>query len=145
MQSMVFRSKSVVARHWVSSANSGCGKSTLARCLLRLIDVEAGRLEFLGQDITQLDGDELRRVRRHMQPIFQDPYASLNPRRRIADIVAEPLAVNGIPNGEMTARVQEALDLVGLGGAMGSRFPHQLSGGQRQRVASREPSSCGRH
>jgi peptide/nickel transport system ATP-binding protein len=113
---------------------SGCGKSTLARCLLRLIDVEAGCLEFMGQDITQVEGDELRRIRRHMQPIFQDPYASLNPRRRIAQIVAEPLTVNGIPNSEVTVRVKETLDFVGLGGALGNRFPHQLSGGQRQRV-----------
>ena len=113
---------------------SGCGKSTLARCLLRLIDVEAGQLEFMGQDITQLDGDDLRQARRQMQPIFQDPYASLNPRRRIADIVAEPLAVNGVPDNEISLRVREALDLVGLGAALGGRFPHQLSGGQRQRV-----------
>jgi len=113
---------------------SGCGKSTLARCLLRLIDVEAGRIDFMGQDVTQIAGDELRQIRRHMQPIFQDPYASLNPRRRIAEIVAEPLAVNGFAASEITARVQEALELVGLGGALGSRFPHQLSGGQRQRV-----------
>ena len=113
---------------------SGCGKSTLARCLLRLIDVEGGDIEFMGQDVTHLSGDELRRFRRHMQPIFQDPYASLNPRRRIADIVAEPLAVNGFSSAEITTRVQEALELVGLGGALGNRFPHQLSGGQRQRV-----------
>ena len=113
---------------------SGCGKSTLARCLLRLIDVEAGSIEFMGRDITHLGGDALRRVRRNMQPIFQDPYASLNPRRRIADIVAEPLAANGFAAGEITARVQEALELVGLGRGLANRFPHELSGGQRQRV-----------
>jgi len=113
---------------------SGCGKSTLARCLLRLIDVETGSIAFMGSDITHLGGDALRRIRQHMQPIFQDPFASLNPRLRVADIVAEPLAVNGFRTGEITTRVQEALDLVGLGGALASRFPHQLSGGQRQRV-----------
>jgi peptide/nickel transport system ATP-binding protein len=113
---------------------SGCGKSTLARCLLRLIDVEGGRIEFMGRDITRLASDDLRRIRQHMQPIFQDPYASLNPRRRVFDIVAEPLAVNGFSKSEIATRVREALDLVGLGGALGSRFPHQMSGGQRQRV-----------
>ncbi len=113
---------------------SGCGKSTLARCLLRLIDLDAGRIIFMGRDITALAGNDLRRIRREMQPIFQDPYASLNPRLPIGDIVAEPLLVNGIPAGEIPARVKEALDLVGLGQAMAERFPHQLSGGQRQRV-----------
>ncbi len=112
----------------------GCGKSTLARCLLRLTDLDAGNITFMGRDITSLAGDELRRIRRHMQPIFQDPYASLNPRRRIAEIVAEPLEVNGIAASEIAARVPEALELVGLARSVGERFPHQLSGGQRQRV-----------
>jgi peptide/nickel transport system ATP-binding protein len=114
---------------------SGCGKSTLARCLLRLIDVDAGTIAFLGRDITDLAGEELRRVRRHMQPIFQDPYASLNPRLRVADIVAEPLTVHGFAAADVAARVTEALELVGLGHALRDRLPHQLSGGQRQRVA----------
>ena len=113
---------------------SGCGKSTLARCLLRLIDADSGTLTFMGRDITRLAGDELRRMRRHMQPIFQDPYASLNPRRRIADIVAEPLAVNDFPVGEIQARVTESLDLSASAASLASRFPHELSGGQRQRV-----------
>ena len=113
---------------------SGCGKSTLARCLLRLIDADAGTLTFMGRDITHLAGDELRRMRRHMQPIFQDPYASLNPRLRIADIVAEPLSVNDFPPGEIRSRVAESLELVGLGPSLASRYPHELSGGQRQRV-----------
>ena len=113
---------------------SGCGKSTLARCLLRLIDVDAGSIAFMGRDITNLEGDELRRIRRHMQPIFQDPYASLNPRLRVANIVAEPLTVNGFAASDVAARVAEALDLVGLGRGLGDRFPYQLSGGQRQRV-----------
>jgi peptide/nickel transport system ATP-binding protein len=113
---------------------SGCGKSTLARCLLRLTDLDAGQIVFMGRDITTLAGDELRRVRREMQPIFQDPYASLNPRQRIADIVAEPLAVNDFPAEETASRVKEALDLVGLGHGLADRFPYQLSGGQQQRV-----------
>jgi peptide/nickel transport system ATP-binding protein len=113
---------------------SGCGKSTLARCLLRLTDVEAGDIVFMGNDITSLEGDELRRIRRQMQPIFQDPYASLNPRITVADIVAEPLVVNGFAAAETTTRVNEALQLVGLGRGAAGRFPYQLSGGQRQRV-----------
>jgi peptide/nickel transport system ATP-binding protein len=113
---------------------SGCGKSTLARCLLRLTDADAGTIVFMGRDITSLGGDELRGMRRHMQPIFQDPYASLNPRLRIADIVAEPLAVNDYPASEIRERVADALDLVGLGPTLAARFPHELSGGQRQRV-----------
>jgi len=113
---------------------SGCGKSTLARCLLRLTDIDAGQIVFMGRDITTLEGDELRRARREMQPIFQDPYASLNPRRRIAAIVAEPLVVNGFPAEETASRVKEALELVGLGQSLADRFPHELSGGQRQRV-----------
>ena len=113
---------------------SGCGKSTLARCLLRLIDTDAGTLTFMGRDITRLAGDELRRMRQHMQPIFQDPYASLNPRLRIADIVAEPLAVNHFSPDEIRNRVAESLVLVGLGPSLATRFPHELSGGQRQRV-----------
>jgi peptide/nickel transport system ATP-binding protein len=113
---------------------SGCGKSTLARSLLRLIDPDAGTIVFMGRDITGLAGDELRRMRRHMQPIFQDPYASLNPRFRIADVVAEPLAVHEFPAGEIRARVAEALELVGLGPSLAVRYPHELSGGQRQRV-----------
>jgi peptide/nickel transport system ATP-binding protein len=113
---------------------SGCGKSTLARCLLRLTDVEAGSIVFMGRDVTRLDGDELRRIRRQMQPIFQDPYASLNPRLTVADIVAEPLVVNGVGAVETANRVSEALQLVGLGRGAAGRFPYQLSGGQRQRV-----------
>jgi peptide/nickel transport system ATP-binding protein len=101
---------------------------------LRLTDLDAGRIVFMGRDITSLSGDELRRIRREMQPVFQDPYASLNPRQRIADIVAEPMAVNDFPVEETAARVREALELVCLGQRLADRFPHELSGGQRQRV-----------
>jgi peptide/nickel transport system ATP-binding protein len=113
---------------------SGCGKSTLARCILRLVDVDSGYIEFQGRDVTRLKGEELRRLRRLMQPVFQDPYASLNPSARIEDAVAEPLLAHGVPKQEAMQRVAEVLDLVGLGARHARRFPHQMSGGQRQRV-----------
>jgi peptide/nickel transport system ATP-binding protein len=113
---------------------SGCGKSTLARCILRLTDVDNGAIYFKGRDITRLKGEELRLLRRDMQPIFQDPYASLNPSARVKDAVGEPLLAHGVPKREARQKVDEALELVGLGTRYGERFPHQLSGGQRQRV-----------
>jgi peptide/nickel transport system ATP-binding protein len=113
---------------------SGCGKSTLARCILRLVDVDSGSIVFQGRDVTRLGGEELRRLRRMMQPVFQDPYASLNPSARIEDAVAEPLLAHGVPKQEAKQRVAEVLDLVGLGARNARRFPHQMSGGQRQRV-----------
>ena len=113
---------------------SGCGKSTLARCILRLIDVDAGSITFRDRDITRLRGEELRLLRRHMQPVFQDPYASLNPSARVEDAIAEPLLAHGVPKLEALQRVAEVLELVGLGPRYARRFPHQMSGGQRQRV-----------
>jgi peptide/nickel transport system ATP-binding protein len=114
---------------------SGCGKSTLGRCLVRLYDVTSGRIRFEGEDITELGSRELRPVRRRMQMVFQDPYASLNPRRRIADIIAEPLRVHfSMSAADVTKRVQELLHLVGLSPDHVSRFPHEFSGGQRQRI-----------
>ena len=113
---------------------SGCGKSTLARCLLRLTDVDSGKMAFLGQDFTKLAGAELRHLRQHMQPVFQDPYSSLNPRWTVTKIIAEPLIVHGFSAPEIENRVREALDLVGLGQDVSDRHAHQLSGGQRQRV-----------
>ena len=112
----------------------GCGKSTLARCVLRLTDVDAGHIVFRGQDITRLGGERLRQVRRHMQPVLQDPYGSLNPRARVTEIVGEPLIAHGIERPQRDERVAEALELVGLGSRFGSHLPHQMSGGQRQRV-----------
>jgi oligopeptide transport system ATP-binding protein len=114
---------------------SGCGKSTTARLVLRLIDASAGRIRFEGTDITTLTGAALRRLRRRMQIVFQDPFASLNPRMRVGEILEEPLIVHGI--GDRTARrsrVQELLGLVGLSAYHAERYPHEFSGGQRQRI-----------
>jgi peptide/nickel transport system ATP-binding protein len=116
------------------AGESGCGKSTLAKCVLRLIDVDRGRILFRGQDITRTKGEELRQLRRYIQPVFQDPYDSLNPRARVKDIVAEPLVAHGVGASETARRVSEVLELVGLGGDLAGTLPHQLSGGQRQRA-----------
>jgi len=114
---------------------SGCGKSTLGRAILRLYELTAGRIEFDGQDITRASEREMRHVRRRMQMIFQDPYASLNPRHSVGRIVGEPLRVHGVANGSsVEARVRELLGVVGLPADAGSRYPHEFSGGQRQRI-----------
>jgi peptide/nickel transport system ATP-binding protein len=115
---------------------SGSGKSTTGRAILRRIPVVSGRIYFQGRDITDLDEQALRPLRRHMQLVFQDPYASLNPRLRIVDIVAEPLIVHGLVKNtrEAVDRVAELLGLVGLPPDAGGRYPHAFSGGQRQRI-----------
>jgi peptide/nickel transport system ATP-binding protein len=115
---------------------SGSGKSTTGRAILRRVPMADGRIVFRGADITQTSDEELRPLRRHMQLVFQDPYASLNPRMRIADIVAEPLVVHGLVKSakEAAQKVSELLDRVGLPPDAGSRYPHAFSGGQRQRV-----------
>ena len=115
---------------------SGSGKSTTGRAILRRIVPESGRIYFRGRDITQMDEDGLRPLRRHMQLVFQDPYASLNPRMRVVDIVAEPLIVHGLAKSSREAvdRVAELLRLVGLPPDAGGRYPHAFSGGQRQRI-----------
>jgi oligopeptide/dipeptide ABC transporter ATP-binding protein len=115
---------------------SGSGKSTTGRAILRRVPMVTGRIFFKGKDITGVAGDELRRLRRHMQLVFQDPYASLNPRRRIVDIVAEPLIVHGLARNlrDAAEKVAELLSLVGLPPDAGGRYPHAFSGGQRQRV-----------
>jgi oligopeptide transport system ATP-binding protein len=114
---------------------SGCGKSTLARCIMRLLDPTAGRIVFQGRDITRLSRAEMRPIRREMMMIFQDPYASLNPRKRVGFIVGEPLEVHGMGTGaEIKRRVQELLEIVGLNPEHYNRFPHEFSGGQRQRI-----------
>jgi oligopeptide/dipeptide ABC transporter ATP-binding protein len=113
---------------------TGCGKSTVARSVLRLQEVDSGRINFRGIDITHMTGEALRSLRRHMQPIFQDPYASLNPRSTVTDIVAEPLIAHRVRSAEIAAKVHSALQLVGVSQHLARRYPHQLSGGQRQRV-----------
>jgi oligopeptide/dipeptide ABC transporter ATP-binding protein len=115
---------------------SGCGKSTTARLLVRLEEPTRGRIELDGQDITHLGGKALRAVRRKIQLVFQDPYASLNPRLRVREAIAEVLRVHRLAQDKETARrrVDELLEMVGLRAGFGSRYPHQLSGGQRQRV-----------
>jgi oligopeptide transport system ATP-binding protein len=114
---------------------SGCGKSTVGRCLLRLIEPTHGEVTFEGRDVRALGGDELRRLRREMQIIFQDPYASLNPRLRVRDIVGEPLVVHGLGDKvERRERVADLLRKVGLDPDYMNRYPHEFSGGQRQRI-----------
>ncbi len=114
---------------------SGCGKSTLGRTILRLYEPTAGEVWFKGVNLTALKGEELRRMRRHMQMIFQDPYASLNPRMTVGDIVGEPLEVHGLAKGkEKLERVQHLLEVVGLNPYFINRYPHEFSGGQRQRI-----------
>lgn len=115
---------------------SGCGKSTLAKLLVRLENPDAGQIAFRGQDFLAVSGEELRRLRRKIQIIFQDPYTSLNPRMSVGDIVAEPFRVHPEvkPPGGIRARVKELLDVVGLNPEHINRYPHQFSGGQRQRI-----------
>jgi oligopeptide transport system ATP-binding protein len=114
---------------------SGCGKSTLARLITALLPVTAGTITFEGDDITKLHGGRLRRVRRRMQMIFQDPFASLDPRMTVGDILQEPLDNFHIGSGrERRRRVQELLRLVGLNPNFTNRYPHEFSGGQRQRI-----------
>jgi peptide/nickel transport system ATP-binding protein len=114
---------------------SGCGKSTLARCIMRLLDSTDGKIIFDGRDITRSSRPAMRPIRREMMMIFQDPYASLNPRKRVGFIVAEALEVHklGTP-AEVKSRVQELLEVVGLNPEHYNRFPHEFSGGQRQRI-----------
>jgi oligopeptide/dipeptide ABC transporter ATP-binding protein len=118
---------------------SGCGKTTVARCILRALKPTAGAIRFSyeeGQsvDLAPLTRRALRPLRQHIQLIFQDPYASLNPRMMVGDIIAEPLLVAGVASPERQARVVELLNLVGLPTAARTRFPHAFSGGQRQRI-----------
>jgi len=114
---------------------SGCGKTTTGRAVLRLIEPDSGEIQFDGEDLLKLDSGALRRKRRDMQIIFQDPYASLNPRMTIRSIVGEPFAIHGITSGaDRDARVAELLKTVGLDSSVMNRYPHEFSGGQRQRI-----------
>src|SRR5438105_5188362 len=114
---------------------SGCGKSTVGRAILRLYEPTGGRIVFDGQDITNLGESALRPLRRRMQMVFQDPFASLNPRHSVGRIVGEPLRVHGMAGGrDVSKRVRELLQVVGLPQDAASRYPHEFSGGQRQRI-----------
>ena len=115
---------------------SGCGKSTLGRLLMRLEEPTAGKVIFEGADWSSASGREMRRMRRDIQIVFQDPYTSLNPRMTVGDIIGEPFEIHPdvVPKGGRRKRVQELLDLVGLNPEHINRYPHQFSGGQRQRI-----------
>jgi oligopeptide transport system ATP-binding protein len=114
---------------------SGCGKTTTGRCILRLIEPTSGEVSFDGKDLLSVDAANLRRMRRDMQIIFQDPYSSLNPRMRVGQIVVEPLTIHNVGSkAERRDRVAELLQLVGLDASHAQRYPHEFSGGQRQRI-----------
>jgi oligopeptide transport system ATP-binding protein len=115
---------------------SGCGKSTTGLAVLRMLDITSGTVEFEGEDITQRSRAGMRPVRRRMQMVYQDPYGSLNPRMKVADIIGEPLVVHGLAEDKdkYRARVAELLEMVGLLPDMAERYPHEFSGGQRQRI-----------
>lgn len=115
---------------------SGCGKSTLIRVMMRLLNPTAGRLFFEGEDITHVSGEKMQSLRRSMQIVFQDPYASLDPRQRVGDMLGEPLAVHHLVSGraEAEAEKKKLLRMVGLPEDALSKFPHEFSGGQRQRL-----------
>jgi oligopeptide/dipeptide ABC transporter ATP-binding protein len=115
---------------------TGCGKSTTARLLVRLLDPTGGEVLFEGEDIAQRSGDSLKALHREMQMIFQDPYSSLNPRKTVGSIIADPFVIHGLlpGEGERKKRVQELMDRVGLNPEHYNRYPHEFSGGQRQRI-----------
>jgi peptide/nickel transport system ATP-binding protein len=115
---------------------SGCGKSTLGRNIIRLLQPEEGTLIFKGIDITHLKGNALRKLRKEIQIIFQDPYSSLNPRQRIGDAIVEPMAIHGLHTSkkQRVKKAKELLEKVGLKAEQFNRYPHEFSGGQRQRI-----------
>jgi oligopeptide/dipeptide ABC transporter ATP-binding protein len=113
---------------------SGCGKTTLGRSLLRLIEPTSGAVRFQGEDVLAADGRRMRELRKKMQIVFQDPYASLNPRMPVNDIVSEPLRIHGTKKSEARQRAGDLLEAVGLLPEHGNRYPHEFSGGQRQRI-----------
>jgi peptide/nickel transport system ATP-binding protein/oligopeptide transport system ATP-binding protein len=116
---------------------SGCGKSTTARVIMRLLEPTSGTIEFAGEDITHIQGEKLKALRREMQMIFQDPYSSLNPRKTVGSIIAEPFVIHKLKTGgegERKRAVQDLMDRVGLNPEHYNRYPHEFSGGQRQRI-----------
>jgi oligopeptide/dipeptide ABC transporter ATP-binding protein len=114
---------------------TGCGKSTTARLILKLLDVTDGQIFFDGQDITRLPARKMRPFRREMQMVFQDPYASLNPRKPVSSIIGEPFRIHGtVPRNKVKSEVQQLMELVGLNPEHYNRYPHEFSGGQRQRI-----------
>ncbi|HET7235588.1 MAG TPA: oligopeptide/dipeptide ABC transporter ATP-binding protein [Actinomycetota bacterium] len=114
---------------------TGCGKSTLARVVMRLYEATEGSIEFEGQDITRVHGKQLRGLRREMQMIFQDPFASLNPRKTVGSIIGTPFRLHGtVPRNKIKGEVQQLMELVGLNPEHYNRYPHEFSGGQRQRI-----------
>ena len=114
---------------------SGCGKTTTGRSILKLEEPTSGSVIFDGKNLIEMEGEELRRMRSQMQPIFQDPFASLNPRMNVGDIIGEPLEVHNLAKGkELIDKVNDLLEKVGLAPEMAERYPHEFSGGQRQRI-----------
>jgi oligopeptide/dipeptide ABC transporter ATP-binding protein len=115
---------------------SGSGKTTIGRCVVRLLSPSAGRIQFDGTDLTSLDGKALRSMRKDFQVVFQDPYASLNPRKSVGSIIGEPLIVHGLTSTKQDyqRRLRDLMEMVGLSSSMADRYPHEFSGGQRQRV-----------
>jgi len=122
---------------------SGCGKSTLARVILRLIEPSEGKIYFQGKNLLKLKGEELRKIRKDMQIIFQDPYSSLNPRMTVGAIVGEALSVHKLARGkEKKERIMELLNEVGVHPEAYNRYPHEFSGGQRQRIGIARALAC---
>jgi len=113
---------------------SGCGKSTLGKAILRLVEPTGGKVFYNGKDLAHLPKSAMRDQRKHLQMIFQDPYASLNPRMTVGNIIGEPIRTFGLANGSVESRVQELMETVGLSRRFVKRYPHEFSGGQRQRI-----------
>ena len=124
---------------------SGCGKSTLGRVILRLLPSTEGSVIFDGTDVLQCDSGTLKKMRKQMQIVFQNPYASLDPRMTVSQIIAEPLEVHKVASGqELRRQVSELIELVGLSKEMADRYPHEFSGGQRQRIGIARALRCAR-